>query len=73
MLTYFLMLHLVLQVYACMGSWVQLGNFSGESLATSPLMLAPFQTLVRIAFEVSISRVSFFFNLEVIGGAPKIV
>lgn len=36
----------IVQVYACMGSWVQLGNFPGEALATSSLMLAPFQTLV---------------------------
>lgn len=36
-----------IQVYACMGSWVQLGNIPGEHLATSTLMMAPFETLVR--------------------------
>lgn len=35
------------QVYACVGSWVQLGNFPCEELAQSPLITAPFQTLVR--------------------------
>lgn len=38
---------LLLQVFACLGSWVQLGGFSVDGLAQSPLMVAPFQTLVR--------------------------
>ena len=33
-------------MYACVGSWVQLGNFPCEELAQSPLITAPFHTLV---------------------------
>lgn len=42
------------QVYACVGSWVQLGNFPCEELAQSSLITAPFQTLVGLFYIHSV-------------------
>lgn len=37
------------RVFACLGSWVQLGNFPADKLAQSDLLKAPFQTMHMLA------------------------
>jgi len=36
----------IFQVFECLGSWLQLGGFPPEAVATSPLIRAPFKSLV---------------------------